>query len=79
MTKEVFQWMVDMRLASGVMGALLGVMHPKLYDAGIQALQAIIRDPMQVKEHANILNLLTAWMSPYSAYSVISNRLTHNH
>lgn len=79
MKPEVFQWMVDIRPASGVMGALLGVIHPDLYDAGIQALRTIIQDPTVVKEHSAVLNLLTAWTSPYSAYSVISNRVTDIH
>lgn len=68
-----------MKAGSAVMGALLSIIHPELFDAGIAAFKALTKDPTQVTEHSAIIDLLQAWTSPYTAYSVISNRMTENH
>ena len=72
-------WLQEMITASALMGALLRVMHPELYFAGITGMRALVDQPELVKEDRDVLRILQAWSSPFSAYSIISNRTTPPH
>ena len=72
-------WLQEVVLFSALTGGLLRVMHPELYTAGIQALGLLAAAPEHVKEGDDVLAILEVWSSPFSSYSIISNRTTPVH
>ena len=72
-------WLKDMVTSSALMGALLWIIHPELYAAGIQALTTLASHPELVKEGDELAAILQVWSSPYSSYSIISNRESIGH
>lgn len=65
--------------SSALMGAILKIIHPELYKAGIQALRTLQQHPEMVNQSNELLEVLQLWSSPFSGYSVISNRETPVH
>lgn len=72
-------WLKDIELSSALIGGLLHTLHPELYRAGRQAWHTLSSHPSLVKESSELLNILPAYRSPFTAYSVISNRKTPVH
>lgn len=62
-----------------LMGAFLYIAHPELYAAGRQVFRAIGENPSLIEESTAVLDILQYWTSPFSGYSVISNRVTPFH
>lgn len=75
----VKQWLQDMEESSALIGATMSLIHPELYKAGRQAILTLCDSPEIVKEGKEILEVLPLWSSPFSGYSVISNRCTPLH
>lgn len=73
------RWLQDMEESSALIGATLGLIHPELFKAGRNAILALKNAPELVQEGQEMLNLLPFWSSPFSGYSVISNRCTPFH
>jgi hypothetical protein len=59
--------------SSALMGALLRIIHPELYAAGIQALTTLASHPELVKEGDELAAILQVWSSPYSTCRVKAN------
>ena len=72
-------WLEDMLESSALLGALLRVLHPEQYMAGMTALQAMADCPEVVRESEQIMRILRLWSSPYSSYSIVSNRMSVVH
>ena len=75
----ITQWLEQIDLSSALMGALLATCHPDLYRAGREAWHALATNPNLVKESDELMGILPRYRSPFTAYSVISNRKTPVH
>ena len=73
------EWLREMAESFALMGAFLYIAHPALYQAGREVLRTIQDNPDLVKERTGVLEVLKFWTSPFSGYSVISNRFTPFH
>ena len=74
------QWAIDMQESSTLIGSILGVAHPQLYEQGIEALTLLSREGAKfVDDQEQLMRALKAWTSPFSALSVITNRSTPAH
>jgi hypothetical protein len=61
------------------MGALLSIVHPELYEIGREVLKKLADKPELVKDGEDVMDVLRLWMTPFSAYSLISNCTTPLH
>jgi hypothetical protein len=71
--------MEDMAESSALMGSLLSIIHPEMYRRSMEAFSYLAAHPELVKEGEGVLQVLGAWSSPFSGYSLISNRRTPAH
>lgn len=67
-------WLNTISESNAVLSAILGVIHPKLYDAGWQILKRL-RDTPEICSQ----DILSRWASVFSGVAVISNRITPPH
>ena len=67
-------WLHAISESNGILSAILAVIHPKLYDAGWQAIKCLGDTP-----EIGTKDLLDKWASVFSSVSVISNRITTPH
>ena len=68
----------NVRLLS-IAGAVLAVVHPEQYEAGLKILRKLQDSPASLREPQHIQAVLRTWCSPFSAFSIISNRETPQH
>jgi hypothetical protein len=73
------RWLSETAESFALMGALLHVVHPELYEAGRQIFRKLLEDPSQIKEGSAAKDVLKFWTSPFSGYNLISNRETPFH
>lgn len=71
--------MADMIESSALMGALLSIIHPEMFHKAMQAFSHLASNPDLCKEGAEVFEVLHNWSSPFSGYSLISNRITPAH
>ena len=62
-----------------LIGAILSIIQPDLYDVGMEGLKVLYRDPSLVETPEILREVLNLWMVPFSGLSVISNRITPLH
>jgi hypothetical protein len=67
------------RLPFALIGGIFSIIHPMLYDMGVQALKELQSDPKLCDNPERLREVLAFWHAPFSAISVISNRLTPLH
>ncbi|KAI9431400.1 hypothetical protein H4582DRAFT_2082573 [Lactarius indigo] len=67
-------WLDRATETNSIMGAILAVIHPELYDAGRDTFK-VLRSCSEIKPQ----EILHKWTSVYSGISVICNRLTPPH
>lgn len=74
-----------MKTFNSVLGGILNIIHPHLYDIG-QAAFALLRDPgdapepwFSYGEYPRLARVLEEWTHPFSAISVMVNRSTPCH
>jgi hypothetical protein len=72
-------WLRRISESSALMGSLLWIIHPELYHAGMEGLKALAENPDMVKEGDDVFQILHWWSTPFSGYSIISNRTTPVH
>ncbi|KAL4074105.1 hypothetical protein J3A83DRAFT_4371387 [Scleroderma citrinum] len=65
------QWLPDICLPARILSGTLSVMHPPLYDAGLEAMKAL-RQWSAVADHA-MSDALFQWPTVYTNVSVIAN------
>lgn len=74
------QWTIEMQESSALIGSILGVAHPQLYQQGVTALSRLSREPAKfVDNEEQLMRALSIWTSPFNALSVITNRNTPAH
>jgi hypothetical protein len=73
------EWLRKNRLPFALIGGILSVIHPELFDMGVEALRALESEPDLCDNPGRLLEVLRFWHLPFSALSVISNRLTPLH
>lgn len=73
------RWLEAMVDSSALLGAILSVMHPQLFRAGMDTLRKLESDPGLVKDGEQLIEVLKLWTSPFSGYSIIHNRETPLH
>ena len=62
-----------------LIGGILSIIQPLLFDMGVQALQALESDPKLCDNPERLREVLEFWHVPFSGISVISNRVTPLH
>ncbi|KAF8810593.1 hypothetical protein BYT27DRAFT_7091497 [Phlegmacium glaucopus] len=73
------EWLRKSRSLFALMGGILSIVQPELFNLGVQALQVLESDPEMCDNPERLRELLGIWHMPFSALSVISNRLTPLH
>lgn len=73
------EWLRKNRLPFALIGGILSIIQPDLFDMGIQALQILESDPKLCDNPERLRELLKIWHVPFSAISVITNRVTPLH
>jgi hypothetical protein len=76
---DTIRWLETSKDAFLLVGGILSIIQPELYDLGIQALSRLLANPSLCKEPEELAQILQLWYSPFSAVSVISNRSTPLH
>jgi hypothetical protein len=72
-------WLTEMTETSALIGGILSIVHPELYQAGMEALKKLSEDPFLVVKHARYMEIYQHWSSAFSGISVITNRETPIH
>ncbi|KAF8801179.1 hypothetical protein BYT27DRAFT_7115442, partial [Phlegmacium glaucopus] len=72
-------WLIKSHLLFALMGGILSIVQPELFDLGVKALQALQSDPQVCDNPTRLCEVLDIWQMPFSALSVISNRVTPLH
>jgi hypothetical protein len=65
--------------SSALIGGILSIVHPKLYEAGKEAIVYLDEHPETVDRPVRLQQLLQLWSAPFHGLSVISNRVTPVH
>jgi hypothetical protein len=73
-TSTCKRWLDRMSESNSILGAILAVIHPELYDLGRQTLECLRKVPKLQRQ-----NVLSQWTSPFNGVSVISQRKTPRH
>ncbi|KAH9476467.1 hypothetical protein JR316_0010379 [Psilocybe cubensis] len=69
----------DTTTSSALLGAILSIIHPEQYRAGMKFLQRLAAEPELVHKAEILKQILTIWSSPFGVMTVISNRDTPYH
>lgn len=62
-----------------IVGAILSIIQPELYDVGMEGLRHLWSDPSLVETPELLVQALELWGVPFNGLSVISNRRTPLH
>jgi hypothetical protein len=73
------EWLKANKLPFALIGGILSIIQPSLFDMGIQALEALSSNPKLCDNPGRLREVLEFWHVPFSAISVISNRVTPLH
>ena len=68
------EWLDAISESNAICSAILAVIHPKLYDAGLQAIQRLRGTPEVERQ-----DVLRHWASVFSGVAIISNRRSPKH
>ena len=73
------EWLDETSESFALMGALLSIVHPELYEIGREVLQKVADHPEMVKDGEDVLEVMRLWTTPFSGYGLISNCNTPLH
>ncbi len=73
------KWLDANQSTNILVGAILMVVQPDLYEIGCKALSELAVNPEHVSNSQYLAEALTKWNLPFNAISVISNRTTPLH
>jgi len=73
------EWLTSTMDFTALAGGILSIIHPELYKIGRNTLECLRQNPGLVDSPQDLLKALSIWYSPFSALSVISNRVTPLH
>jgi len=67
-------WASEMQESSALIGSILGITHPQLYQQGLEALTLLSsKGGKFVDNEEQLVRALKVWTSPFTALSVITN------
>jgi hypothetical protein len=69
-------WLEETLESFTLMGAMLSIVHPELYEIGWEVLKKVTNNPEMVKDGEDVIKVLWLWMMPFSRYGLISNCTT---
>jgi hypothetical protein len=72
-------WLEETLESFALMGALLSIVHPELYQIGWEVLKKVADSPDMVKDGEEVLEVLRLWTTPFLEYGFISNCTTPFH
>lgn len=75
----VLEWLKKCSLPFALIGGILSIIQPELFNAGREALKKLSEDPGLCDKPERLLEVLSTWYTPFSALAVISNRSTPLH
>lgn len=73
------RWLSRMVESSALIGGILSIVHPELYEAGKAAIVHLDQHPQTADRPRRLQELLQMWSAPFHGLSVISNRKTPVH
>lgn len=73
------EWLRKNRLSFALIGGILSIIQPDLFDMGVQALRELESNPELCDNPERLQEVLGFWHIPFSAISVISNRVSPLH
>jgi hypothetical protein len=76
---RLFAWLKKCQLPFALIGGILSIIQPELYNLGLEALRKLELHPEFCDNPKRMLEILGLWYAPFSALSVISNRATPLH
>ncbi|KAH6885995.1 hypothetical protein BKA70DRAFT_1444654 [Coprinopsis sp. MPI-PUGE-AT-0042] len=77
--EKAHQFLEHLSESLAVLGSILALVHPAMFESGLDVL-AYLESKAIVANHQPVLKkVLSAWTSPFTAFSVISNRETDMH
>lgn len=71
-------WIAALEETNALLGAVLGVIHPPTFTAGVNCIRNIEQSP-EIAKRENLDQLVKVWTSPCIAGSIINNRNTPVH
>ena len=69
----------DTQEVAALMGGILSVVHPALFQRGMDVWKTLYADPWGLRNGDRVRDLLDLWATPFTAMSVIANRETPHH
>jgi hypothetical protein len=72
-------WLSKMLRGSAIIGAILSIIHPELYSAGIETMKMLAASPENVHKGEQLGQVLQVWSAPFNVISTINNRETPLH
>ncbi|EAU90730.2 hypothetical protein CC1G_03999 [Coprinopsis cinerea okayama7 len=79
-SKSGIKFVDEMEESLALVGAILSVVHPELYEIGCHVMNEMrVADESQVKYPEQVHRVLKTWASPFTALSLIINRETIQH
>ena len=68
------KWAIEMQESSALIGSILRITHPELYQQEIEALTVLSSEGAKFVDNPDqLLRALKVWTSPFTALSVITN------
>lgn len=68
-----------MEETSAVLGGILSIIHPGLFEAGMQCMEILQENPDFVAKNERLAEIMEIWSSPFTGLSVMNNRQTPLH
>jgi hypothetical protein len=59
---------------AALLGAVLAVMNPSMFEAGMNCMTRIANNPEKISKREHLAELLEVWTSPLTASSLMNNR-----
>jgi len=75
----LWAWLSEMEETVALIGAAVALMNPKVFSAGLQCIEKVTRNADLVAKSDYLSEVMTAWTSLYTGFSLINNRDTPFH
>lgn len=73
------EWLQKSRLPFALIGGILSIIQPELFQSGQEAFRRLAADPHACNNPERLMDILATWYAPFSALAIISNRSTPLH
>ena len=78
-TGIVLEWLRKCSLSYALIGGILSVVQPELFESSQEAFRQLAVDPNASDDLQSLMEILATWYAPFSALAVISNWSTPLH